>query len=93
MEIQVLRADTAGWSGDDGDDGAGGADDDNDDHDEVQLDDGDDGDDSPPPPLGRNFPRRFLPTGELFLSPVFSASQERHNIFLVAPLGLGFSGG
>ena len=59
-------------SGDGGDDGAGGGDDDDDDHNEVQLDDGDDGDGFPPP--GRNFPGRFLPAEELFLSLVFSAS-------------------
>ena len=49
------------WSG--GDDGDGGGDDD---PNEVQRDDDDDGDDFPPP--GRNFPARFLPAGELFLS-------------------------
>ena len=50
------------------DDGAGGYDgvDDDDDPDEVYLDDGVDGDDLPSP--GRNFPGRFLPAGELFLS-------------------------
>ena len=46
------------WSGEDG----GG--DDDDDPNEVQLDDSDDGDDLPSP--GRNFPGRFLPTGEPF---------------------------
>ena len=80
-----------GRSGDDGGDGAGDGDDDADDHDEVQLDDGDDVDDFPPP--GRNFPGRFLSAGELFLSLVFSASQRQPNISLVAPRGLGFSGG
>jgi hypothetical protein len=51
------------WRGDDGDDGAG---DDDDDLNEAQLDDCDDGDDFPP--LGGNFPGRFLPIEELFLS-------------------------
>ena len=55
------------WSG--GDDGDGGGDDD-DDPDGVQLDDDKDGDDLPPPP-GGNFPGRFLPAGELFLSLLF----------------------
>ena len=72
-----------GRSGDDGGDGAGGGDDDDDDHDEVQLDDGDDGDDFPPP--GRNFPSRFLPARELFLSLWFSAPQRWRNISLVDP--------
>jgi hypothetical protein len=48
---------------DDGDEGV--VFDDDDDPDEAQLDDGDDGDDFPP--LGRNFPDRFLHAGELSL--------------------------
>ena len=59
-----------GWNS--GDDGDGGGDDDDDDPDEVQRDDDDDGDDFPPP--GRNFPGRFLPAGELFLSLLFPSS-------------------
>ena len=51
------------WSG--GDDGDSDGDDD-DDPNEVRHDDDEDGDDLPPP--GRNFPGRFLPAGELFLS-------------------------
>ena len=56
-------------SGDDGD-GSGDDDDDDDDPDEVQLDDDEDGGDLPSP--GGNFPGRFLPAGELFLSLLFS---------------------
>jgi len=52
-----------------GDGGDGGGDDDDDDPDEVQHDDDEDGDNLPPP--GRNFPSRFLPAGELFLSLLF----------------------
>ena len=51
------------WSGGDG----GG--DDNDDPNEVQLDDGDGGKDLPF--LGRNFPDRFLPAGEIFSLAIF----------------------
>jgi hypothetical protein len=53
--------------GDGEDEGAG---DEDDDPDEAQLDGDDDGDDIPS--LGRNFPDRFLPAGELFLSQCFS---------------------
>ena len=77
-----------GRCGDGGDDGSGGGDGDDDDTDEVQLDDGNDF-----PPPGRNFPGRFLPAGELFLSLWFSAPQRRRNISLVDPPCLGFSGG
>ena len=49
-----------------GDGDEGGGDDDDDDPDEVQLDGGVDGDDLPS--SGRNFPGRFLPARELFLS-------------------------
>ena len=52
--------------GDEGADGDDGDDDGDDDPDEVQLDGGVDGDDLPSPE--RNFPGRFLPAGELFLS-------------------------
>ena len=56
------------WCSGDGGDGGGDDDDDDDDDDpdEVQRDDDEDGDDLPLP--GRNFPGRFLPAGELYLS-------------------------
>ena len=92
MNITRSNSDvTAGWRGDGGDEGAGDGDDDDDDPDEVRCDDDDDGDDLPSP--GRNFPGRFLPAGELFLSLWFSAPQRRRNISLVDPPCLGFSGG
>ena len=62
------------WS--DGDDGAVGEDDVDDDPDEAHDDD--DGDDLPSP--GRNFPGRFLPAGELFLSLWFPPPRRRRNI-------------
>ena len=58
---QLLQQYGYGDEGADGDDDGG----DDDDPDEVQLDGGVDGDDLPSP--GRNFPGRFLPTGELSL--------------------------
>ena len=67
------------WSG--GDDGDGDGDDD--DPDEVQRDDDDDGDDFPPP--GGNFPGRFIPARELFLSLLFP-SRGGGGIFPRAPL-------
>ena len=56
-------------SGDDGDGDGDDDDDDDDDPDEAQHDDDEDGDDLPP--SGGNFPGRFLPAGELFLSLLF----------------------
>ena len=76
---------TAVWHGGDGAGGDGAEDDD--DPDEAQLDDGVDSDDLPS--SGRNFPGRFLPVGELFLS-VVSAPQRRRNLFVVTPRVLGF---
>jgi hypothetical protein len=55
--------------GDDGDEGASHDGDDDDDPNEAQLNGGDDGNDFPP--LGRNFPGRFLPAGEFSLSVCF----------------------
>ena len=66
----------------DGDDGDGVVDDGDDDPDEVQHDDDEDGDDLPPP--GGNFPGRFLPAGELFLSLLFPP-RGGGGIFLLAP--------
>ena len=66
-------------------------DDDDDDHDEVQLDNGHDGDGFPP--SGKEFPRQISLCRRAFLSLVFSASQWRRNMLLVAPRVLGFSGG
>jgi hypothetical protein len=74
-----------GWRDDDSDDGAAAA---NDDYpDETQLDDDDDGDNFPL--REDNFPGKFLPAGDLFLS-LFSIPQRRRNISLMAPPILGF---
>jgi hypothetical protein len=64
------------------DKGAGDDGDEDDDPDEAQLDGDDDGDDLPS--LGRNFPSRFLPVGELSLC-VFSAMQRRRSLSLIPP--------
>ena len=73
-----------------GDNGDGDGDDDDDDPDEVQRDDDEDGDDLPP--LGGNFPGRFLPAGELFSLSVVSAPWSRRNISSGSPHVLGFLG-
>jgi hypothetical protein len=52
--------------------------DDDDDPDEVQRDGDDDGDDPPSP--GKNFPGRFLPTGELFSLGVFRPTEAAVSI-------------
>ena len=41
-------------------------------------------------PTGKEFPRQISPCRRAFLSLVFSASQRRRNMFLVAPRVLGF---
>ena len=44
------------------------------------------------PPSGKEFPRQISLCRRAFLSLVFSASQRRRNMFLVAPRVLGFRG-
>jgi hypothetical protein len=68
--------------------GAGGDGDDDDDPDEPQLDGGDDGDDFPP--LGRNFPGRFLPARELSLSVCFPPRRGGGSLSTILLLVLGF---
>ena len=69
------------WSGGDGDG------DDDDDPNEVQLDDGDD-----LPSLGRNFPGRLLPVGELFSLASFRPV-EAVELFMDDPFCLRVTGG
>jgi hypothetical protein len=79
---------SAVWHGDGDDEGAGDDGDEDDDPDEAQLDGDDDGDNLPSP--RRNYPDRFLPTGELFLSVCF-LPRRGGRVYLIPP-SLRFSG-
>ena len=78
------------YSGTEWSDADGDGDGDDDDPNEVQLDDGDDGNNFTS--LGRNFPGRFLPAGELFSLASFRP-MEAVELFVDGSPGLRVLGG